>query len=127
VTAGEPTITVTGTRTSTMIVIADPSGGPVITGPSGLPLSEYGAGGGAGEPLPATAQAPGDGSLPEPSESTLFPAGSVAYGNANAAGVPVTSTWSNEVPEGTTTHLLKFPLTTLATLPIKRALRRQAR
>lgn len=123
-TAGEPTMTVTGTRTSTLTVIADPTGGPVISGPSGIPLSDYGAGG-AGEPLPATALPDNGGA--GPSESTLFPAGSVAYGGAGSGGVPVTSTWSNAIPEGTTTYLLKFPLTTLATLPAKRALRRDAR
>ncbi|KAK0384249.1 hypothetical protein NLU13_8337 [Sarocladium strictum] len=106
--------------------LADPvTAGSFTSGPVGLPLSEYGAGLSGVQPLPATIQNPNDGSGVEPSESTLFPVGSVAYGNANAAGVPVTSTWSNEVPAGTTTHLLKFPLTTLATLPAKRALKRQ--
>lgn len=124
VTAGEPTITVTGFYTSTLTIIANPSGGPIISGPSGLPLPDYGTGDSQKQPLPVTANAPSQASGADLSEETLFPASDVAYGGAGNAGVPVTSTWSNAIPQGTTTYLLKFPLTTLATVPAKRHLRR---
>ena len=97
-----------------------------------------------GTPLPGTpepgmpepgAPAPGTPALtPEPTpESTPEPSpNSITPVNPAEVTTLVTSTWTNIIPEQTTTYVIKFPLTTLATITVprgpafrKRLLRRQ--
>lgn len=127
--------TVTGTHTSTFTLVTIPAGIPATTGDSGIPPS-YGDN---GAPAPVSAQLPsglpGSPNGPTPSELTLWPASQV-YGPVPATpdvSSPIlqTSTWTNLIPEQTTTYTLNFPLTTLVTMtsptpaPFRRVLRRQ--
>ncbi len=91
-----------------------------------------------GTPAPGT-PAPGTPALtPEPtSESTPEPTPKMSPNpippvNPGEVTTLVTSTWTNVIPEQTTTYVIKFPLTTLATITVprgpafrKRLLRRQ--
>lgn len=121
--------------------LTDPAGVPVITSASGLPLLPYGA------PVSGSAQLPGGVVAPEPSDITLWPASGIPASGVYGSVPPVpateavsspcltttlqTSTWTNLIPEQTTTYTMKFPLTTLVTVtvpssvPARRALRRQ--
>ncbi|KAK5993107.1 hypothetical protein PT974_06535 [Cladobotryum mycophilum] len=124
--------TVTGTYTSIFTVITGPGG------PSVLPPPSYNDPLGNGSPLPASAQLPQNTYSPIPTEAVGLP-NSPQYGPlppaANSPHLALTlqtSTWTNIIPEQTTTYTLNFPLTTMATVtipspfsPNKRAIRRQ--
>ncbi|KAL7793141.1 hypothetical protein V8C37DRAFT_415956 [Trichoderma ceciliae] len=99
----DATGTVTGTRTSTLTVTNSPEGRPAT-------LNAYGS-------LPTDAtdwtSTPMYGPLP-------------TIGSSHLATALQTSTWTNVIPEQTTTYTINFPLTTMATvtLPNRRAMRR---
>lgn len=104
----EPTGTVTGTRTSTFTVTNGPDGRPA----SLIPYSDE-----------WNNQAP----VLESSPLSNNAYGSLPNGPSHLATALQTSTWTNVIPEQTTTYTINFPLTTMATvtLPNRRVMRRQ--
>jgi hypothetical protein len=102
-----PTGTVTGTRTSTLTVVNGPDGQPATL----VPYSDE-----------WNNQAPvlGSTGLSDNAYGSLS-------GPSRLATALQTSTWTNVIPEDTTTYTINFPLTTMATvtLPNRRAVRRQ--
>lgn len=124
-----PTGTVTGTSITTFTVVAGPNGIPVLSAVTGIPLASYGGSDVNGVPANNGGQLPADGygwptnaGLNGPMSSLFVPqvAGSVT--------TLQTSTWTNVIPQRTTTYTINFPLTTLATVVApagKRAFRRQ--
>ncbi|PTB66069.1 hypothetical protein BBK36DRAFT_1101590, partial [Trichoderma citrinoviride] len=99
-----PTGTVTGTRTSTLTVVNGPGGQPATL----VPYSD-------------------DWSNQAPVLESSGLSGN-AYGSPSRLATALqTSTWTNVIPEDTTTYTINFPLTTMATvaLPNRRAMRRQ--
>ncbi|OAA73737.1 hypothetical protein ISF_00638 [Cordyceps fumosorosea ARSEF 2679] len=67
-------------------------------------------------PAPAPAPEPEPVPTPEPAPEPL-PA-PIAPATPEAVTTLVTSTWTNIIPESTTTYVIKFPLTTMATVTV---------
>ncbi|ATY64749.1 hypothetical protein A9K55_005149 [Cordyceps militaris] len=83
------------------------------------------------EPIPVPTAEPTPFPTPEPTPEPMPTP--VTPATPEAVTTLVTSTWTNVIPEQTTTYVIKFPLTTLATITVprgpplrKRLLRRQS-
>ncbi|KAJ6441398.1 hypothetical protein O9K51_04948 [Purpureocillium lavendulum] len=124
-----PTGTVPGAGTTVYTVVTGPNGIPVLSPVTGLPLPSYGNSQQAGA-VPGNNGAPtAAGQAPNGYGWGASQAGA-AYGPISLGAVATalqTATWTNIIPEQTTTYTIDFPFTTLVTVavPDKRALKRQ--
>ncbi|PNY29545.1 Uncharacterized protein TCAP_00539 [Tolypocladium capitatum] len=125
-----PAGTVTGTSITTFTIVAGPNGMPVLSAVTGLPLASYGSSGENGVLAPNGGQLPVDDGYGWPTNAGLYgPLSSLFVPQAAGVATLQTSTWTNIIPQQTTTYTINFPLTTLATVVAppagKRAFRRQ--
>ncbi|KND89099.1 hypothetical protein TOPH_06323 [Tolypocladium ophioglossoides CBS 100239] len=112
-----PAGTVTGTSISTFTIVAGPNGIPVLSAATGLPLASYGSSDENGVPAPNGGQLPAGG-YGWPTNAGLYGPLSSLFVPQAAGSVTTlqTSTWTNVIPQQTTTYTINFPLTTLATV-----------
>ncbi|KYK62045.1 hypothetical protein DCS_03190 [Drechmeria coniospora] len=122
------TETLAGASTSTVTIVAGPGGVPLGSVVIGQPIQSYSRSGGNGISVLVPGQSAGNG------YPWGFSQDGAAYGSPSSSILPQaaastiqTGTWTNVIPEQTTTHTLNFPFTTLATVaaPKRRAFRRQ--
>ncbi|GJN70987.1 hypothetical protein PLIIFM63780_002422 [Purpureocillium lilacinum] len=132
---GLPTGITPGSGNTVYTIVTGSNGIPVLSPVTGLPLPSYGSSEQAGA-------VPGNNAAPAgaPTGASQVPNGygwgesqaGAAYGPLSfgaAATALQTATWTNVIPEQTTTYTINFPFTTLVTVavPDKHALKRQVR
>lgn len=132
---GLPTGITPGSGNTVYTIVTGSNGIPVLSPVTGLPLPSYGSSEQAGA-VPGNNGAPagaptGAGQVPNGYGWGESQAGA-AYGPLSfgaAATALQTATWTNIIPEQTTTYTINFPFTTLVTVavPDKHALKRQVR
>lgn len=120
-----PTATITGTRTSVLTLAAGPNQAPSASEAPQVSIPAYGGPGdlnspgfssGVGQPLQ-------NGNGWSPTNSGLYGQISPPFkpqGDGIVTAIQ-SETWTNVIPELTTTYTMNFPLTTLATLTIPRS------
>ncbi|KAH6608854.1 hypothetical protein Trco_002200 [Trichoderma cornu-damae] len=114
----DPTGTVTGTRTSTLTVTNGPDGQPATLVPYNDQWHDQ---------APNAYGSPPAGAAEWTSSPLYGPPPTIVGPDASHLATALqTSTWTNVIPEQTTTYTINFPLTTMATvtLPNRRAMRR---